>query len=656
MKFQIKEILLWPRNHAKSVRRLEFNLGSVTVISGASRTGKSAVIPIIDYCLAANDCSIPSGTIRNACDWFGVVISTDSGYLLLARREPGSQRSTDDMCMAQSSEIEIPERPTKNTNASNVRRALDELCGLSNLDFSSGEGGSGFDSRPSFRDLAAFTFQPQNVVANPDVLFFKTSTYEHRERLRKIFPYVLGAITPELLAKQHELKRLQSELRRKEKELKQASTVSDQWTAELKVKFAEAQELGLIPNEPNRDLPREQILEKLEEIVKRTDLTLLVSSATLTDAMKEFSRLEGEETTISQTLTALRRRLGEMSRVRDSASNYHNALRVQRERLQISDWLVGHCKDGSACPICGGKDEAAIKGTQSLHSKLKAIESETGQVVEIPVAFDREFQRVQADIGLAADKLKAIQLRKSSIASRSNEAKQRQFQAQKAERFVGNLENALELQRKLGEDSELKTEVAALRERETKLFSELRGHNIDTRKKQALSIVNHNAGKWLPHLDAERPNDPISLEIDDLTIKVIGTDRADLLSEIGSGSNWLAYHVAVTVALQQYFLRLPHSCVPGFLIFDQPSQVYFPKRVAGKIDEALDPKLRDEDIDAVRKVFQVLAASVIESQGQLQIIVLDHAPREVWGDIEGVGDIEEWRDGRKLVPLDWLVE
>ena len=50
----------------------------------------------------------------------------------------------------------------------------------------------------SFRDLVAFMFQPQNVVANPNVLFYKTDSYEHREKLKAIFPYVLGAVTPGL--------------------------------------------------------------------------------------------------------------------------------------------------------------------------------------------------------------------------------------------------------------------------------------------------------------------------------------------------------------------------------------------------------------------------------------------------------------------------
>jgi hypothetical protein len=61
--------------------------------------------------------------------------------------------------------------------------------------------------------------------------------------------------------------------------------------------------------------------------------------------------------------------------------------------------------------------------------------------------------------------------------------------------------------------------------------------------------------------------------------------RDDFLWEIGSGSNWVSYHVAVTLGLQEYFLRLKDCPVPNFLIYDQPSQVYFPRRLAEREDE-----------------------------------------------------------------------
>lgn len=658
MLFQIKEIILWPRNANFAPRRLPFALGKVTVISGASRTGKSAVIPIIDYCLGSGSCSIPVKTIRDACEWFGVVVKTEVGEKLFARREPGEHRSTDEMFLLEAPTIaEVPKTLVKNSNASDVRRLLDELAGLTKLDFAAGELESGFDARPSFRDLSAFMFQPQNVVANPEVLFFKTDRYEHREKLRKIFPYVLGAITPALLAKQHELKQLQNELRRKERELKGIEQVSAQWIAELRAKVSEARELGLLPGPREGQLTREQLLALLEEVVQRTDVTLAVSSATISEAVRELSGLDSEESQISSELTGLRRRLIEMNRIRDSASNYHEALRIQRDRLSLSEWIGKHRAGDESCPVCGGGMEPSDVKLNELRAALVDLEEEAGDAFDIPAAFDREMQRVQGDVVITTEKLKAIQIRKKALSERSREANTQQYQVKKVERFIGNVENALNLHRRLGEDGGLRSEVEQLREKCEKLNGELRRENLDDRKRRALKLVNANAARLMPFLDSERPDDPVSLEIDDLTVKVTGPMREDYLSEIGSGSNWLSYHIAIVVALQQYFLSLKHSPVPSVLVLDQPSQVYFPRKLVIREDEEPEePQLNDEDIQAVRKAFNVMANAVVTAKGRLQIIVLDHAPREVWGDIPNIVAFEEWRDGVKLVPANWIVQ
>jgi hypothetical protein len=655
MYFQIRAILLWPRNPAFKPRRLRFELGSVNVISGASRTGKSAVIPIIDYCLGSRTCSIPVNTIRKHCEWFGVVVSTAQGEKLFARREPGAQRNTDDMFLMEADSIdEVPQRIFKNTNADAVKRLLDDLAALSKLDFKGGDDSTGFDGRPSFRDLAAFTFQPQNIVANPDVLFFKTNTYEHREKLRKIFPYVLGAVTPGLMAKQFELQRTRSELRRKERELKDAQEVSARWLADLTAKFSEAQELGLIPK-PEQSPTRGQMIELLEEVVARTDLTITVSSATISEALSELSGLEGEERHVSRELTTLRHRLEEMNRMRAGGNQYDVAIGLQQGRLQLSSWLVGHTDAESDCPMCGSHTASARGKLEGLAARLKEVEAEAGVDKEVPAAFDRELQRVTTEVGVTTERLRSVQIRKRALSSRSKEASERQFAAKKAERFVGNLEAALDLHRRLGSDSGLLEEVDKLREVAQRLEAELREQEVEARKRRALDAVNSRAGRLLPFLDVENADDPISLEINDLTIKVRGADRDDYLSEIGSGSNWLSYHLAMVLALHQFYLEQPHSPVPGFLVVDQPSQVYFPKNLVPRPDEEdQELRLRDEDVDAVRKVFKVLGEVVLKAKGKLQVIVLDHAGRDVWGEIPGVVGLKEWRDGVKLVPMKWL--
>ena len=193
-----------------------------------------------------------------------------------------------------------------------------------------------------------------------------------------------------------------------------------------------------------------------------------------------------------------------------------------------------------------------------------------------------------------------------------------------------------------------------MRTRIRRLESELRLKQIEGRIEDALRRVSLFAGQLLPRLDNERPDDPINLSIRDLTVTVSANGRSDSLWEIGSGANWLSYHISVMLALHKLFLSFTSSPVPGLLLLDQPSQVYFPRKAGIKAEEGFDPSFKDEDILAVRRVFEVLASVVNESHGRLQTIVLDHASDNVWGEVEGVHLVEEWREGNKLVPLAWI--
>ncbi len=248
MFFQLRKLILWPRIDA-APRVLEFRRGDVNVISGASKTGKPAVIPIIDYCLGADKCTIPVGIIRENCSWFGIVVDTIEGQMFLARREPGEQQSTSDMVLIEGPDFEVPHRiENKTTNVDEVKDKLNRLAGLSNLDFEPGAEGT-FRSHPSFRDLMAFTFQPQNIVANPNVLFFKADTTEHREKLKTIFPYILGAITGAVLQARYEVDRLSRILRRKETELREVVSATDAWRLEAQGWLRQGIELGLLPSD-----------------------------------------------------------------------------------------------------------------------------------------------------------------------------------------------------------------------------------------------------------------------------------------------------------------------------------------------------------------------------------------------------------------------
>ena len=72
--------------------------------------------------------------------------------------------------------------------------------------------------RPSYRDLVSFNFQPQNIVANPNCLLYKTDIYKYRSRLQKIFDYAIGAQSSKQLYDDIQKQALEIELKNYQKE------------------------------------------------------------------------------------------------------------------------------------------------------------------------------------------------------------------------------------------------------------------------------------------------------------------------------------------------------------------------------------------------------------------------------------------------------
>jgi hypothetical protein len=338
MHFQIVKLVLWPRNNLPP-RVVEFETGKVNVITGSSKAGKSAVIPIIDYCLCSNKCSIPVGVIRESCSWFGIVVATSEGEKLFARREPGEQKQTGEMFLLEATSIEVPHAITqKNATTDQVKDLLNRLAGLSNLAIETA--GLNYGSlKTSFRDLMAFTFQPQNIVANPDILFYKADTTEHREKLKAIFPYVLNAITEELLADRWERDRLLKVLRQKEAALNALRSTTNVWVSEAQTWLQKAKELGLLQLDVKIPEVWDGMLELMRNICNSDVRLANPTVGSIDSVLVTLEGLRSQEAVEALTLTHSRQRLLELRRLSESSKSYGDAIFIQRDRLAISEWL-----------------------------------------------------------------------------------------------------------------------------------------------------------------------------------------------------------------------------------------------------------------------------------------------------------------------------
>jgi hypothetical protein len=159
----------------------------------------------------------------------------------------------------------------------------------------------------------------------------------------------------------------------------------------------------------------------------------------------------------------------------------------------------------------------------------------------------------------------------------SPEVHARQYLATNAARFAGYLEGALEQYDGLRRDAPLLADIEALQARLEQITARLSALDAASATRRALKRFAAFAGRILPTLDTERKSDPVDLDIPELTLRITGPEREDFMWEVGSGANWLAYHIATSIALHELFTELPHSPVPSFAVYDQPSQVYFPR-------------------------------------------------------------------------------
>lgn len=655
MKFCVDSIILWPKNRDFPYKRHSFVDGKVNVITGASRTGKSAIIPIIDYCLGSQKCTIPVNTIRNACEWFGVLFQLEQEQVLLCRREPGKQQTTGEMYFSRGKAIVIPTEITSNTTSDEVRNILNELFGMSFLEIDPSAGG--FSTRPSYRDLMAFIFQPQNIVANADVMFYKADTMEHRQRLINIFPYVLGAVTPEILAARQTLERLRKQRDRVQRDLNTLRDVSEQWKQEVASWVSRALELGLAEEGPDPELPFERQVEFLADLVETQNMESLLRTRNVLTFSKGISELRKQEQELSSELFVLQKRRSDMLQLKDSAASYNSSLQIQRDRLEISDWIRQKYVSGTKCPFCLEKHSGVPDTVEQLCNAIAEIEEASRSLQTMPAAFEREMQQVENEIQITTESLQAIRERINSQSSANEADAKSKYTLQSIARFLGRLETSLLTYSRIGKDAKLEGQLKELTESIEELERVVDERKIKKDTESAIRYVDLAAGKIIEKLDSEHPNDPIEFVIKDLTLKVhSGHGRADYLWEIGSASNWLSYHIAVILAFQRFFHEKETLNMPSFIVFDQPSQVYFPRTGLRKKEDNQEVELKDEDKDAVRKVFSALSQYISDSKGKMQIIVTEHADEDIWGDIPEIHVAGKWRGREKLVPMEWLNE
>jgi len=104
---QIRELIIYGKNGKR--RNLPFRIGEVNIITGKSKSGKTAIGAIIDYCLGGSSCNISDGIVRDNAEWYALLLQFNTEQVFVARKNPlPKQLSTGAFYVEVGSHISIP--------------------------------------------------------------------------------------------------------------------------------------------------------------------------------------------------------------------------------------------------------------------------------------------------------------------------------------------------------------------------------------------------------------------------------------------------------------------------------------------------------------------------------------------------------------------
>jgi energy-coupling factor transporter ATP-binding protein EcfA2 len=410
VQFYIEQLVLWPVDNRKAIHTLEFHNGKINIIHGRSGTGKSSIIAIIDYCLGASRCAIPVGLIRDKVDWFGLVINVRGYKVLVARRTPGERQASSELFLKRIEDV-LPIKLDATHTLDQIKDAFNKLVRLTNLPLAENEKIKPSEGRPSYRDLAAFNFLPQHIVANPNTLFYKADSYKHKDKLTKILPFALGIVDSEYFAKERESKMLQQQHDGllKQQEVRRRALTS--WNADVENLWLQCIELGLVKEGQAETIEKKiYIFQKIHYLYLENKLDEILQAPDYLSINQKFSELKTQEEELQKSTDALKREIRGYEQMARRASAFTEAVNLEKNRVINLDWLKRHLTSENECIVCGSQ-------TNQLDHVISHLETEMGRVNRLSQAL---FENPIVDKEIESAKSKLFELQNQLHTVRSS--------------------------------------------------------------------------------------------------------------------------------------------------------------------------------------------------------------------------------------------
>lgn len=636
-------------SHDGQRRDLRFKVDGLNVITGRSSTGKSALSEIIEYCMGRSSFNVPEGVIRDQVAWFAVIYQLEKEQVLVAKpTPPGGGASCSTVMLRRGAQLQEPEFKDLaiNTDDDSIVELLSRLLGIpeNRTDVPLEHSRDSYDA--NVKHTFYYLFQKQGLIANKDQLFYRQNEQFQPQAIRDTLPILLGVSSHDRYELESRLRTAQRDLRINIKQLEQARQAVDTSHERAIGLYSEARSVGVIRNiDGNQNADR--IIDALRSALSWTP------EMVPDDDGGRISLLQEELSQLRQDRRDAQSRIDAVRQFAKRAGGYESEAAEQVDRLASIKALPRNPDTGEwQWPFSERNLSLTSPVAVVLLNELESLEKElriaTGQRPKLEAYITELAGKTDRIVG--AIKQKEAEL--SAAISANDAIAQMGTRNNAAARVVGRISLFLETLLPNEDLARLEAENRRLNNKIEQLEDQIGADDSNERLTSILNNISGHVSRYINKFNAEFSPYPARLNLPQLTIIFDRPDRPVPMSRTGGGENHLAYHLSALLALH-FFAAQNNRPIPRFLLIDQPTQVYFPsEQVYKDADGSVQMTEADADLNAVRRLFELLLKFTQEDVPGFQLIVTEHANlRDQWFQ-EALVE-QPWTKPPALVPEGW---
>lgn len=608
MTFHIEKIILWLKNGEKRV--LKFGNDKVNVITGNSKTGKTAVLEIIDYCLCGSESNISYEHIGENVLWYGLHFQINGKKYTIARGK--FENETTFSTEYYFSPIgDIPDLPCSTIGESQLKEIIEQEFSI-NSKVTFGYGGKTIkqNSKISFRYFLLFNTLSGDVINHSKNYFDKMDVARYREALPRIFDLALGITTIENLMIQDKINSIEHDIQKLERERMSLEKDIESRTTDLQVIIKRAKEAKIIS----------PTLIDLDNTMKELSNILITGNLSLIE-FNEDKEIEG----LKEKKQKIEIQLVKLRRFKTRYATYKKHLGKEEDALKPIKYINNTFSENIS-------NDEYRQFLNILEYELSNIKKTIKEKLPFEYGVDDKIDELEKQLNGIKEKLKVMPDIDDSI-------------KKDKERLISIGEIKTEFLRLIGQElSPAKIdEKMKAKKKELQDLNDVYNSSED-QKTTTIDALNDYVQTYVEVAQSALDEYGKYLATFDYSKKVLKLrkSKSTTTANITSSSDHLFMHLCLFLGMHQLIMdnRVPY--ILPFLVIDQPSRPYFNNSTFdyNKSKENLSKK---DDWNKVKEIFKLMNSyfeNILKDNHHFQIILLEHVSMDAWNECDHIHLVE----------------